>query len=567
MLEGAPLFDKATLETYKGYQLLSQYHYTKLPLWTKATYGGWHRIYFYPLVTLSYRFYDTLVLNRPSIAGTMLLIDSGRCSLVGREGHFDTCNGQYAANDDNIIVPGMFDRWEQPDPLTYVFHVRKGVLWPQTPPMARTDREVTAEDMAWFIQKTKEGGITSSNYTDVDTIEALDRYTVKLTLKVPVADMLLNIANTSQGVFPRECFEEKDCIGSIKSVSPGPFLVKEHVINERLLLEKNPEFYLKGLPYYDGMIVLNIIDPNAVFAAFVSNQLDDATPTTVEEAFTYLDKVPGAQMQTAGGHGGVPGFMRPFMKGPVADVGVRRALSLAMDIPNMWEASNGGFHLMAPVVPREMFGVGFWYTIPQLGEWYQFNPEKAKQVLTAAGYPDGFKTSINTLNFSWYGEGIALHLQQNWKKYLNVDVSIQKLDFQAWFTSYNQEGWDGYMGQFCCWILSCWGTTDDVFAQFIPDSPQNAQKLNDPFINDIYVQQRKELDPVKRRQLLIKFEKYQLDQLYLMHTGFCSNFTIMQPFERNGASHGTMYFGALNGPTWLGMNNTDYPGYPRTSGR
>ncbi|MSQ11672.1 MAG: hypothetical protein EXR48_03085 [Dehalococcoidia bacterium] len=556
-MPGAPPFFRKELETYKGYQLIHKFHSDKLPMWTTAKYGGTYKMIFGVAIPQTFRLLDTLNLNRPSIGGMMLLIDSGRCSLVGREGHFDTCNGQRARNDNNVIVPGVFERWELPDPLTYVFHLRKGVMWPQTSPMARADREVTSADMLFFLNTTKTEGITSANYTEVDKFEALDRYTIKMTMKSPVADMLLNIAHTSQAIFPKECYDEKDCLtGAVKSVSPGPFLVSGYEEGQKVEFKRNPEFYLKGLPYYDGLIQYNVIDPIAVVAGFTTGQIDDSFSTAVEEAYNLLERVPGSKMQAIGGHAGVPGVMRAILKGPLADVRVRRALTMTMDIPNSWELSNGGFHLMAPLVPRELFGDDFYYTIEQLGEWYQFNPERAKALLAEAGYPDGFSTKIQAFSFSWYGEGIALNWQANWKKYLNVKADIGRLDFMAWFTLYKEGSWDGYMAQVCCWVPSCWGTSDDVFAQFIPGSPQNSQKINDPKINDFYQRQRRELDPFKRNQILVEFEKYELDQLYVSRTGFCSNFTLFQPWEMNGASHGTMYFVGLNGPSWLGMHDT-----------
>ena len=68
---------------------------------------------------------------------------------------------------------------------------------------------------------------------------------------------------------------------------------------------------------------------------------------------------------------------------------------------------------------------------------------------------------------------------------------------------------------------------------------------------------------VKRVKLLWETDQYEASQLYMFRSGFCSNFTAMQPWQLNGLSHGTMYFASLNGPTWMTMIDTNHPSYKR----
>jgi peptide/nickel transport system substrate-binding protein len=552
-----------SLEGYIGWQVLQRWGYTKLPLWTKAKYGGWGVGSQYTFVANSFKLLTVQVLNRPSMAGMLLYADSGRCSLEGCESDFSVCNGKYARNNGYTIIPGIFQKWEQPDPLTYIFTVRKGVLWPATPPMARTDREVTAEDVVFFLTVTKREGITRSNFTLVKEFQAMDRYTVKITMTSPNADFLLNLVHTSQGIFPRECYEQKDCLGEIKSVSPGPFLVKEHEVRNKLVMERNPEFYLKGLPYWDGYIVVNITDPAALQSAFLTGQSDYWNAQSVSQAEEMLKRRPAAQVQAIGGIGAVTGALRPQYTGALADVRVRRAMAMTMDHRSMWQAGYEGFSLLTPLIGRQYFGDDFYMPIEQAGENYQLNPEKAKQLMIEAGYPNGFSTLVTTTASSGYSYDYVLFLQSQWKKYLGIDLKIVVSDFATVTLNYQKGAWEGCLGTTCCWIPQCWATADDVFAQFIQGSPLNVQKVNDPKIDQMYLQQRGELDPAKRAKLLWEFDEYERQMVYEFRTGFCSYIGFMQPWEMNGASHGTMYFTAYNGPTWLGMH--DVAKYP--SGR
>ncbi|MBM3946312.1 MAG: ABC transporter substrate-binding protein [SAR202 cluster bacterium] len=500
-----------------------------------------------------------LTLSRPSYSGMLLYTDNGRCSWVGRD-DFSVCKGQYAQNKAVAVVPGILESWEQPDPTSYVFKVRKGVLWPAIPPLARPDREVTAEDIVWFLETTKDQGILKGNFSLVKSFQAIDRHTLKITMTAPNADFLKNMAHTSMGIFPKECHAEKDCLGT-KLISPGPFLMKESIPREKVIFERNPEFHLKGLPYTDRLTALHITDASVQKSAFVTSKLDSFIAQRDAEADNLLKQIPGSQLHAQGGIGGVTITWRIQLKGPLADVRVRRAMAMTMDHPTMWEASNDGFNVFTPLISRDYFGAEFYMTVDQAGDSYQYNPEAAKKLLAEAGYASGFKVPVFFSSFGGLYYDQMLFLQSQWKRHLGVDLEIKVIDSASLLNSFYAGTWEGFYNQGACWIRGCWGTADDAFQQFIKGSPQNVQKIDDPFIEDIYLKQRGEMDPAKRVKLLWEFDQYELTKLYQLRIGVATGRVIMQPWEMNGASHETMWFVALNGPTWQGMHDTSkYPG-------
>jgi peptide/nickel transport system substrate-binding protein len=568
LVAGGPPFFPSKVAQLKGWQIMQQYHQNKLPLWTQAKYGGDYKILFNIAFaeSQSFRLLDLLVLNRPSHAGMLLYTDMGRCSWVGRQ-DFSACKGEQAHNKALLIVPGIFQRWDQPDPTTYVFTVRKGVLWPAVPGvMTRTDREVTAQDIAFFLDVTRREGILKTNFLLVKAIEASDRYTVKVTMLEPHSDFIRHMAHTSMGIFPKECYEHPTCLkaGFFHSVSPGPFLLKEAETRVKLIFDKNPEFHLKGLPYVDRLSVINVTDPAALSAAFRSGQNDNISSVNLTEAEKLLRELPGTQLHAQGGIGGVTITLRPLLKGPLADVRVRRAMAMTIDHPTLWEVGNGGFTVLTPLISRDYFGEEFYMTLEQAGEWYQFNPERAKKLMAEAGYPNGFATQYVTTSTSGQHYDFGLHLQAQWKKYLGIDLKVLPVDFTSYNNQFYGGAWEGLIGTGACWIRSCWGIADDAFAQFLKGSPQNVQKLADPIIEEMYLKQRRELDPAKRVKLLWEFDQYEATQLYQIRLGVASILGMMQPWEMNGASHETAWFIALNGPTWLAMHDTSkYPGGKR----
>lgn len=555
MVPGGPVVDTTKMYGQKGVKILKDYDVKKLSVWTKASYGGEWRVPSGPWNSRRYTDPNLVHLSRPSFSGMLLLLDMGRCSMIGRDGKFNTCEGQFAKNNTTAIIPGVFEKWTQPDPLTYVFSVRKGVLWPAVPPMARPDREVTAQDIVWLLEYVKKDNILRDNFTLTKTMEAVDKHTVKVTMQQPHADFLLNIGHTSMGVFPKECMNAEgkfDCLG-VRWVSPGPFILRQDVVRERGIFERNPEFYLRGLPYVDRLVFPTISDPVAVQAAFVTGATDEYISSSVKEMEQLKQKVPGLQVEAQTVNGGLVAWRMKF-GGPLADVRVRRALAMTMDHATMWEVSKDGFDFFPMLVAKNFFGEDFYGYLELGGEYYQFNPDRAKKLMAEAGYPNGFTVSFSNSS-TIYNEQF-LHIQAQWKKYLGVDLKYRVTDAVALLDSFNSGSWEGFTNAPGGWNGTYWPDGDTPFLQMVKGARQNPEKIDDPVINDLYVKQRGELDPAKRVALLWQFEQYEVTQLNAMRLGTTTFFMLVQPWEMNGASHAVAFFHYLNGPSWTAMEDT-----------
>ena len=551
LVPGGPPFFRKKWESSIAGQVFTKYHGTKLPLWTRAKYGGEFRTAGSIAPSTIFQFLKVQSLGRPSYAGMLLLIDMGLCSMVGRDQDFSTCKGEYGRWGEIKIIPGIFQQWQQTDPVTYVFNLRKGVLWPAIAPMNRMDREVTADDIVWFLDITKREGTLGDNFGSVQAFEAVDRYTVRLKLTEPDAELLRNMAHTSMGIFPKECYEEKGCLGE-KQITPGPFLLTENILRQRATLEKNPEFHLKGLPYVDRAVMVSITDPGAMKSAFITGQLDALyLASTASENESILRQLPDATLHSVGILAGAQAFM-PQLKGPFADLRVRRALAMAMDLPSAWQAREG-FTTFPTLVSRDFFGADFYMTLDQASDWYQFSPQRAKQLLAEAGYPNGFSTSLTVAFSSGALYDMVLIVQGNWKQHLNVDMQIKVVDATAWSSALYGKSWAEmiYMRPH---NLGYWGGANVGVVRHVTGSKVNLQNMSDPVIDEIYRKQKGELDPAKRATLLWQFEQREMDQLYVFRLEMLFGLALKRGWELNGMSHEVAYFtGITNGPGWLSM--------------
>jgi peptide/nickel transport system substrate-binding protein len=548
---GGPKVNPAAVQREKGLQELLKFHQNRLPLWTKAKYGG--EVTFVGSVTGGLVDPTTNPLKigtrRNSHYGRLLYYDHGLCSWVGRDSDFSVCKGQYAVNDAVLIVPGLFQSWEQPDPLTFVFHVRKGALWPAVPPMLRPDREVTADDVKWYLDIQKQEGVYKDAFVDVKSTEAVDRYTLKVNLLAPLPDFLRNIAQSGIGIFPKECYDEKDCLGK-KLITPGPWLVKEYIPRQKLIYEKNPEFFLRGLPYVDRWVILQIVDPASQKSAFITGQVTQYRTYDKAESASVAAKVPGDQIHLQYNAAG-PMAYRPKLEGPFADVRVRRALMLALDIRGIWELTGSGNGVLPTEFGRDLFGFGksFYLTLDNASEWYQYNPERAKKLLAEAGYPNGFSTKMTTSSASGVIYEQILAVQSLWKNNLNVDMTIQVVDSQTAGVLLREKKWEGlYSGTFA----GSWTDGNTGFLPQIKGSPFNFQNIEDPVFEDLYVKARRELDPAKRVAFIWAAEQREMDQIYWYRINQHFPYDHMQAWEMNGAAHAWDFYYSL-GVAWLTM--------------
>lgn len=537
-------------------QFFNKYHPDKLRLWTKAFYGG----ELTGTGGASPVLFDSLnqaSLQRPVAFGSLLGYDIGRCTMLKADGSlkddFSTCDGRRANNMAPVLFGGIAQKWAQPDPVTYVFTIRKGVMWPAIAPMTRANRELTAQDVAFWLQTIKRQGAWTTLMAPVANIEMVDQSTVKVTLSEPNAAFLFQMGNPSLGIFSKECFDEKDCIQT-KIISPGPFLLKENETRVRSVWVKNPEYYLKGLPYLDGIRQIYITDPAAQFSGFVTGQLDFWSAPVPSAFEAMLKRVPGAQGQAELAVTGQTSFSMRVDKAPFNDARVRQAFSMAIDREAAYQACCEGYANTPMSIP--WFDVGLEHPAPlsQLPDTYRYNPEKAKELWKAAGMPNSgeFRVVMNTS--SGFTNDALLAISASVKKTLGVDlmrVVVDPVSFSAMVVS--KDWGDGFYYSIYGVLGGAAFDSNTFLSQYYTNSPLNIENVADPKFDALYLAQRKELDPIKRRTALWNANNYEMSQVYRLWIGSYYTTVVMQPWVENGAGNVIAWASAFNVPSYVTM--------------
>ncbi len=409
-----------------------------------------------------------------------------------------------------ILLPDLAESWEvSPDGLTFTFHLRKGVKWQNLPPV--NGREFVADDVIWSYNRIKTpGSVYASWFRQTEKLEALDRYTVRITNKEPIATFLLRISDPYAMIMPREVAEAD---GDLKkrAIGTGPFILTERVENVITKLRRNPNYWEAGIPYLDGYDVYVILEQSAALAAFRAGKLDIVGASSKQERESVLKSRPDAQViQTTGL--GWSKFIFRTDKEPWNNQKLRQAISVAMDRQGELDTRfNGEGRMQGPIPPYP----GWALPVEKLGEaskYYKYDLNYAKQLLAEAGYPNGIGDLLFTTppNASWTDR--IYYYNGNWLK-AGIKFKIQVMEYAEFLTKPYVAKYEG-----ASYIPGGPGAADPgEYLQLLwhPSSElYNTSHVNDPFVTKIIDEQSRILDETKRKKMIQDLQLYLAEKMY-----------------------------------------------------
>ena len=464
------------------------------------------------------------------------------------------------------IQPGSFalegdlaESWSQPDETTYVFKLRKGVRWHPKPPV--NGRELTAEDVVYSFERFRTVKGNPQNYllAMMDRAEVADRYTVKITLSEPYASFPDVVANPMTGaIVARECVEK---FGDLKkweaTVGTGPWMLESYRPNTGMSLARHPHYFLPGLPYADRVELVVDEDQASRMAAFLGGKYDLGP-----EFMGVINRPDWSQLK------GALERQRPGLKTvefasnvriginmrcdrpPFNDVRVRRAVALALNRRDLVEAVADGAGVLNP--PGLPAGLREWaLPIDQLGEgaaYYKHDPAQARRLLAEAGYARGFQTVVDFHSFGDTGLVDGVQLAIRYLKDVGIDARLNQKEYGAYVATSVLGKYEGMIYGPSTPFLE-----PDSFLStaYLPDSPRNVLKVNDPPLTDLILRQRRVRDLPKRRELIHDIQRYLGKQVYRAEGYSIVALAVWDPALKNyGPNLGYDYGGRLTA-AWL----------------
>ncbi len=330
----------------------------------------------------------------PKTGGTLVVGDSWSVvtldpALYNDDGSLHVINLVFDAlvehNPESEVIPRLAESWENPDNNTWIFNLRKDAKWQDGNKVFPKGQapEVTAQDVKYSIERildpaTKSGRLTL--VSSVDKVEVLDKYKVKITTKEPDAFLLDNLADVyivNQKIVETLGSEEfaRNPIGS------GPFKLDEIKPDDYVSVVRNEGHWLK--PYLDKIIIKPIPDPNALLIALESGDIDLVAQIPQKDV-ERIESVPNLAVMKQGT--AAYRYMAFNCENePTKDLKFREAICVAVDMDSAVNAifPPGMAERAVGPVPPSILGHD-----PSLKKYWEYNPDKAKQLLAELGWKD-----------------------------------------------------------------------------------------------------------------------------------------------------------------------------------
>ncbi len=296
---------------------------------------------------------------------------------IARVMYHNVYEGLVRFKENGEIVPALAESWEvSDDALSWTFKIREGIKF-------HDGSDLTLEDIVAKFNRAKDpdsGHVHTKYFTAIETIEAGEGNTVTFTLNKPSSSLLFNLARPDSIIYPAALQESQ----ASTPIGTGPFMFDEYIEGSEVRLIKNPDYYMAGVPYLDAVNFKIMPDPDTRFAALQSGDINLIGTSLPPEQFLQLDSLAGLKGTSGSATTEITVGMNES-RAPFNNKLVRQAITYAIDKEAI---VNGAMFGLGTVIGSHMSPSEPYYI--DLSQQYSYNPEKARELLAEAGYPDGF---------------------------------------------------------------------------------------------------------------------------------------------------------------------------------
>jgi peptide/nickel transport system substrate-binding protein len=384
------------------------------------------------------------------------------------------------------LQPALAESWEiSEDGKTYTFKLRPNAKF-------HSGNPVTSADVKYSIERIQDPATASPrarSYSNITSIETPDDHTVVFNLNAPNAPFLTLMSTYGASIVDRTVIEGTG-LNETTDAGSGAFKLREHVVGQRVVLDKHTEYWREGQPYLDGINITWNPDDNARAAAIRSGTIDFlwyAAPEFIDA----LKADPSVKWFGGGGSLSLHFRMNTSRK-PWDDVRVRQAVFYALDRQEILEIANSGHGtaLNAGYLPPDRWGSVKEpiYGAPDI--------DKAKALLAEAGFPDGFETNLLVISTSAFQVRSA-EVEQFQLANIGIKVNLQLAESTVANAAIRANDFDIYQSGFSMTL-----DPDERFSSaFATGGGLNYGNWSDPEYDALIEKARIEIDVDAREKL------------------------------------------------------------------
>jgi len=382
-------------------------------------------------------------------------------------------------------VPELAESWEvSRDGLVWTFKLRQGVKF-------HDGQELTSADVKFTFDRLFERSPGKSDFIAVDRVEPAGRHAVKFVTKEPFAGLLAALGGfwgfiISEAGIKRHGDLNKAALGT------GPFVLQDWKVEQQMVLTRHPQYFKKGLPYVDEVILRIIPDEANIVAALRTGQVHHAFLED-NKNFNLLKDEKGLTGHRSSRLG--YDFLNiNASRGPLKDVRVRQAISWAVDRSQVLRVAASGFgRLTAPATaPMKQ------WQLPE-DQWlryYKPDLDRAKRLMADAGQAAGFSVKLGVIpTFPTMVLGAPVVAAQ--LKKIRINAEIENVEYAVWIKRWLAKDFDLTMN-----TTPGYADPDTAFFRALHSTKgQNWNSWSVPELDQLLEEGRRTLEPRKRKEI------------------------------------------------------------------
>ena len=447
--------------------------------------------------------------------------------------HDNIYNGILKVEYDGTRVsfaPDVIEKWDMPNPTTHVLKVRQGVKF-------HDGTDCDAEAIKWNQERVKDPAVKSSHawkLAYLDKVAVLDKHTVRITFTKPY--QFLPVAWTgSTGragtiVSPTAVQKHGRTYGR-NPVGTGPYVFKEWLENDRIVLERNPDYFEKGvdgktLPYLDRVTILLIREPSTAVGALMSGELDGLSLVPFQ-FLPMLSKNPNVRVE-----GGVEGNYTFIgmnnRKPPFDDPALRKAVSFAVNrTPIIEQAYFGGAIQACSAISPPMSD---FYRADQCSarRAQHFDLDKAKAFRAESKYKGDVEAEWMVVGGYTGSGGVGprmAELVQPMLAPIGIKVKIQLYEQATWHKKRNSGDFQMYDEG---WVADL-DPDETIYPEWVTGKPWNFVGYSNPEFDRLVSEAQFEATLAKRKAL---YDKADLVLAADAPAAFIAHFKVFKAFNK-----------------------------------
>jgi peptide/nickel transport system substrate-binding protein len=347
---------------------------------------------------------------------------------------------------EEAIFNNLAANLEIVDNLEFIFTLNPGVTnspWTDKKVPGAGEEITSADTKASFIRRGTSISAPDKRFPrkigkDQSALEAAiktpDPYTMSFTMTEPFVPAVRDMANATWAMVSQKVIEATLGKGlSQVAYGAGPMMLEEFRGNERVVMKKNPNYFIKDRPLLDGITIVVITDNSSLLTAFKQGQHDVCGAILTKE--DYDEFLPNIDYRVFTAPSGFyPVVHMKVIREPFDQIKVREAMDISIDRDEIIQIiQNGRGEYNGPIQWSQTKWV-----LPQeeLREFYKYQPERARTLLTEAGYPNGFKSKMKLPKIAGVSfiADIATLLKDQWSR-VGIDIELEEVELGTFIGS------------------------------------------------------------------------------------------------------------------------------------